>query len=77
MNHVNLFALASVTSEISLYVSGPVTINGLLTASKSIVVNTNQNNDECGTTASIDDLGIYIRYFTGTANTLVSGRVMY
>ncbi|CAO0797448.1 unnamed protein product [Mucor circinelloides] len=77
MNHFNLFALASVTSEISLYVSGPVAINGLLTASKSIVVNTNQNNEECGTAASIDDLGIYIRYLTGTANTLVSGRVMY
>ncbi|KAL9545421.1 hypothetical protein MBANPS3_007160 [Mucor bainieri] len=77
MNHFNLFALASVTSETSLYVRGPIAINGLLTASKSIVVNTNQNNAHCGTTPVVNDLGIYIRYFTGTANTMVSGRVMY
>lgn len=77
MNHFNLFALASVTSEISLYVKGPLAINGLLTASKSIVVNTNQNNAHCGTKPAINDLGIYIRYLTGTADTMVSGRVMY
>lgn len=77
MNRFTLFALASVTSTRSVIVRGPIAVNGLLTASKSIVANINQNYANCGRTLVVDDLGIYVRTFTGTADTLVSGRVMY
>lgn len=77
MNHFNLVALASVTSTSSIFVRGPIAVNGVLTAPKSIVANINQNNAKCGTTPAVDDLGIYVRYFTGTADTVVSGRVEY